>query len=286
MKTYNILIDIDCLLDTRIPIAMGIDKSAVEKVTGAGYEWWRRPHDFFDNENSPIHIPGYKEAWDNRDVSVLPDSLLTNLVFFLKEMTEELKSAQFGKGSLDKIDYDNIRLDINMYPYKELSKEERDSICEAVKYYCAVGTLVTHCYKPHNQITPAMLGDNYKAYFVYEFGNWFHNYHEEVITTIRPYPVSIYAPDIAYDNVNVSDIDDIDEELRKHKINPHSTLKLALSMFIFYEPLPIMLFSMFNVNLVTQFQKEMDDIKEEIHQRRVDQSSSSSSSSPSGENSS
>lgn len=283
MNKFNVLIDLDCLLDTRVPVAMDLNKDAIAKATGKSLDWWNRDSDLFYRTDHQIHIPGYKEAWEQRTNEILPRSLMTNLVYFLNEYTSDIKSGQFGKGSLEKMDIVNTHIDINIYPYNGLAQEERVAICEAVQKYCVVGTTVSAVYLAPNAITPARLEDCYKSYYVYEFGKWIRNYHRELITTTKPYLVQVFAPAIKYDDVEMPPEDDND--ISEYNIDPHTTLKLALSTFIHYEPLPVMLFSMFHRGMVEAFQGQMTDLKQEVDRNRTGQSSSSSSS-PSGENSS
>lgn len=50
-KTYNILVDLDALLDTRLAIAIELDSAAIEPTLAkdAPVSWWHRTHDHFDH---------------------------------------------------------------------------------------------------------------------------------------------------------------------------------------------------------------------------------------------
>lgn len=269
-KTYNILVDLDSLLDTRLAIATELDPVTCNDlmvVNDEGLSWWTREHDHFDHVKSPIRIDGYKERWDNRDASVLPKSLMTNLLLFIREQTLEILEGQFGNGSLDLVDYTCSNVDINIYPYT-LSESVSSRIAEMVKRQCALGTTTRCVAIPHDRLTPDYLESGYKAYFLYDFSNWIHNFSGQMVQSTLPRDTMFFVPSVLHDNT-LDTIEESDDAVEQHRFDKQMALKLALARFIHYEPLPVMLFSIFHTGYMETFKHEMKLLKDEIRDRRV-----------------
>lgn len=269
-NTYNILVDLDALLDTRLATAIELAPDVCNElmVTNEdGLSWWTRPHDHFDDPKSPIQIPGYKAAWESRTEEILPKSLVTNLMYFIREQTLEVLDGQYGKASLDLVDYAHSHIDINIYPY-ELPDKVQDRIAEMVKRQCAMGTTAKCVRFPHKVLNPDYLESGYKIYFLYEFSSWVHNFEAQMLQSQLPTDNLYFVPSLLHDNT-LDTIEDLDDDIEDFRFDKQMALKLALSRFINYEPLPVMLFSIYNASYAEQFRHEMMGLRKEMRERRM-----------------
>lgn len=267
-KTYNILVDIDALLDTRLTIAIDANEKAAAATLSpdALHSWWTRPHDHFDHPSSDIRIDDYKALWDARDATVLPKSLMTNMLFYLREHTLEILDGQFGRSGLDIVEYVRSHVDINTYPYT-LDPVDEQRLSDVVRADLAMGSTVRCVHIPHSKLSPAYLSEAYQDYILYDFSSWVHNFERELVRSKLPGSCTMLVPSLLHDNT-LDTIEDLDDDATAIGYDKQMALKVALSMFIQYEPLPTMLFSVFHQGFMENFRTEMLSIRKELRDRR------------------
>lgn len=268
-KTYNILVDLDALLDTRLAIAIELDSAAIEPTLAkdAPVSWWHRTHDHFDHPSSPIRIDGYRDRWLARTADDLPKSLMSNMLYYLREHTLEILDGQFGRTGLDVVQYAKSRVDINTWPY-HVDPKDQQRLCDVVRRSLAIGSEVRCVHRAPNTLTPSYLDQTYKDYILYDFSTWIHHWETEMVRAQLPISTTILAPALLHDNT-LDTNEEIDKEIEALGFDKQMALKLALSGFIQYEPLPVMLYSAFHQGYMEVFNHEMAELRKELRDRRM-----------------
>ena len=113
---YNIFVDLDAILDTRLPILHAIDETTMVNEVKSG-RYTKRLRDTFGVISNDI----FTALYSGRNKSTLLASGPTHLFNLLIETCIELKTIKKTMGDVSK-----LKLYLNIYPY-ELSMEEQDN---------------------------------------------------------------------------------------------------------------------------------------------------------------
>lgn len=186
MASKNMLVELDCLLDTRISTVSLINEKAAVELLKPEYRkrTWDDIHTLtgglVDNET-------FREAYDNRGVETLINARCTAIVVMLNHFLMELEDQ-----STDSPEFDSTRVDVNVYPY-DLSSDEQEMLVTAVMAYAGIQTQVKVVRFPYAEITPKRLKDNYHAVILYDFDKWF-SLHVEALEHVRIPRCTMLAP--------------------------------------------------------------------------------------------
>src|SRR5690606_26679266 len=118
---YVVMVELDVILDTRLAVAAGLDDKAwLEIARHPGYAL--RDTDDLSAFTQRFTREQYFDAWDKRDASCLPRSMMTNYVKILRDI-----SVKLDRQRRDKNDpfVENIEFQINVYPYSISSDVEK-----------------------------------------------------------------------------------------------------------------------------------------------------------------
>lgn len=182
-KKHGVLIDLDCLFDTRYAVLNEIDPVVTDNLLLNGYYF--RNRDEFPN----INLHEFRKKYQQRDVNTLKNSLPTSLMFRLAEIIGDF-IVEFGKeGRLL-----NPELILNIYPYK-LSNEEINemALCLKIRTNHIIPVRIINT-DPLN-ITPSWLKDNITFFYIYNWSEWLTKYTYTLMSN-RLDDVCIVAPSI------------------------------------------------------------------------------------------
>ncbi len=184
----NVLIELDCLLDTRIGTyvsKLGID---INEVLSKGLLWWQRmseePERFTDGR---VTLDEYKEAYAKRDIDTLKHSFVTNVTDHLMRVSQTMRKEEFRGREIEE-----VIVTINYYPY-QLTEEMIQGYIEAIKHTVSLDTIVRMVSIPPEKAHPRILAETYETYMVYNFEQWLepfaktlHNESKIPITVVSP----------------------------------------------------------------------------------------------------
>lgn len=237
MADQNILVDLDTILDTRLGALSLVSGEAAGAVLETDY--WNRPNDDFEQQ-----IPGkvtnaqYLEIYNNRNFDVLRNSLLTNMVHILGEMTRTLQTRQIRQ-----LDVGRITLTLNVWPY-ELEPHEYEVFAEAIRPYVALNTHVDVVNLPLDRATPSLLLSEYAAWITYDLDAWLLKHGEALRTNPIP-EFTLITPKIFFTRRLPTE-----EELRESETNvfdPFKVVELGLLEWVAIEFREVGFFSLIEI---------------------------------------
>lgn len=214
----EILIDLDCLLDTRLGlISTQSQENAFKCLINPDYRT-RTEDTFFDQ-----YLVGtiWKDYWDKRHELLLDDgfplviassaeTLFPAIVHEYIRM--EINDAEHKPGVLEE-----FKVSVNVFPYK-LPQRELDEL-----------KIIIHQMFPHikdvkvvsyetSQLTPAKIRREFDSYWLYDLPHWLNTHVEEFKTTVHP-NTRIFAPRLMYKDRYKRELDPIALKVLENKTN-------------------------------------------------------------------
>ena len=236
-KVARVLISIDCILDTRLGTIMDIDPNLVDKIlVNKEFNYHERLVDEFPYINKTI----YDERYLNRDISILSQSMVTNLFGFLIEMHKTLQTEIKTKPDIDDLQYV-----INTYPYLLTPTELADLILCFRFNMKDQDIKVTTIWAAPEKITPEFCNTDITAMFMYDYELWL-SIHANKLSKVSLHDITLFAPMI-YKEKTPTD-DDINEFKETGMSDPFMIVSTALREMIELFFLPINEFSVYKPN--------------------------------------
>lgn len=155
MKT-NILINLDSLLDTRLPLVDILNPKYLE----GDNNYDTRLRDNFGN----ISTMNFHTFYKNRNKGILRNSLPTNIHSIINQ------SFYLELNDLNVEDDDDFKLYVNTYPYVLTSEEESlllDSLLLLSKYKS-----IEFIHRSHSEVTPKWVNDHVDIVIMYDGLQW------------------------------------------------------------------------------------------------------------------
>lgn len=198
-KVEGILTGLDELLDTRLGTVGLLSPEAARKLLSTDAYHTRETDEF-----EGVNAVEYKIAYAERTVRNLRNSVMTPVVFHLRQVVKQLLwQAVSGP------DHDAVRLTVNVYPYSDFSDEEKSELSRVLKYHMNGGVDI----KAHEQpllsvdfidvapekLTPSHCKASYGAMYMYNPWAWLNLHTEALKAGPRLPEVIIYAPRLYHD---------------------------------------------------------------------------------------
>ncbi len=236
LQKQKILIELDCLLDTRIgTIAMMGDELATQ-VLNNGYH--TREEDWFEG----IDNDKFKELYARRDIETLKYSTITTFLPLLKHLCnliyEEAISRPYHSGP---------EVYVNIYPYY-MTGDTANYISSAIKHWVG-STADIHIVRTEPKDMVPRFCKEYALIVMYNPTEWFNLHVPEMIRNhLRD--ITLYIPQI-YQNKKPSE-----QELSKienETINPFIALEIIMKTLIDVTLLDVSFFSIIDPNQSMDF---------------------------------
>lgn len=161
-----ILIDMDCLLDTRLGTVATLSAEAANHLVGSDLYWVRENDEWEALTGGLVTNDAFRDAYAQRDHHVLKKSVVSGIPsMLLRILTEHNVNLRDGLGTKD------LGIEINLWPY-EFSDEERDTLEAILRGFTYRDLPITFCSRPHDTITPVILKERYAAWIMYDFQAW------------------------------------------------------------------------------------------------------------------
>lgn len=238
----KVLVELDCILDTRIACIAILSAAHAAEILSSGYferqsdEFWKRV---------PIQESEYKALYNNRgsNPAVLENSHLTMFTaLMLKDMVkgllEEMVTSPFSTG---------FTFVINQYPH-ELSPEECQGMKQCLYDIVGVEFSIDFVRLSPEQLTPSLIENEYCMLTMYDYEAFIRAQGEAMCRQpIRT--TKLYCPAIF--NFRVPSLEDM-QEFQRLQVDPFSEVRLIASPMIDLEFLHISNFSVLDIKAILE----------------------------------
>lgn len=168
----NVLVDLDSIMDTRLPVLYAIDEDVAERAIKTG-TYFSRYKDEFEYITLDIFKPIYNDRTKNVLSLATPTKMLDTISDYCSEALLQNKSTG-GNGKLT--------IYINIFPY-ELSPTEYDNLASGVRYM--IGDVdVKIVSMSISELTPKWVDDNLALLVLYQGLDWLE-YHTAMVNIIK-----------------------------------------------------------------------------------------------------
>lgn len=172
MIEVKMFVTLDTLFDTRLTCLKKYNNDYVASTLKNGY--FTRLTDRFSKCNKEIIDSDYENIYNTRDLNILRNSRMTNIVNFIKK-----EMVYFKTGQLEHPEVINIHLTINIWPFI-IPNDELKGLCNILQNDMGVSKIMV-MNKPLKDITPKFILDNFNTVVMYDFFNeWFEYYKVEL----------------------------------------------------------------------------------------------------------
>lgn len=182
----KLLVDMDCLLDTRIGTVSLLNEEAACKLLSEKYSN-RVFDDFEELTEGLVTNEEFSKRWETRDKETLKASMMTNIMKLLVSLT-----SQYEKDMIETPFVKEFILYVNLHPYI-LTDAEIEIIKEAISVHCGINLKIRTIHLPLEKITPKKLKEDFDGFITYSFDNWLKIHSEALDKTPIP-RVTIFAP--------------------------------------------------------------------------------------------
>lgn len=189
----KILVELDCLLDTRIATVALIESAAASAMIDNNYQN-REIDDYYQLTNGLVTTEQFKQRYYDRDVDTLKGSLPTNMVKYLRSISINLSKQKIADPEVE-----GLTVYVNVNPY-QLTEEEKQQLSLVVGHYLYPETVVKIIDLKMSSLTPSKIKHDWDAVILYDFNHWF----SENVTTLDTVAIPrniMYAPALYLDHV-------------------------------------------------------------------------------------
>jgi len=241
----RVLVSLDALLDTRIATISQIDSEAAVKLVDNPAYYERRTDDF--TELCGIGREQFKDAYARRNKATLQKSLITHIPFMLDELICRLEEQEDGTPYQE-----GLGLDVNIWPYVELSESERNMLINAVMARAGRQTIPNIVCIPPEQLTPSMVKTTYSGLILYDFRDWFQH-HMQMFQAVPCPRTTVLTPALFHDRIPEPE-EYLEEGMRKD-VSPFELMRFALLECFGAEFLKPTFFSLYRPEYDIRFKK-------------------------------
>lgn len=259
----RLLIDLDCLLDTRLAAISTVSSDVAQMMVGIPQlmdKYRKRNTDDFSQFG--IDMEKYNEVWKNRKASILRASMMTPLAHFLVDIVEQvhqeaiLKPHEYRGG---------FEIHINTYPYVDLSRVEIDALLDAISSRLKRRVPIYSVCLSDEELTPFLIREReYNCIFFYNFVYWLSTQFpntlsdEEALDRCIP-GVTVYS---SYQIANMDDMKDAFEfkNPQGEQCPPHIGAQIALKPVINLEFINIDYYCIIDLDLHVNLTVELSKI--------------------------
>lgn len=175
----RLLVELDCLLDTRIATVARLSQAAAKKLLTKEYRS-REMDDFETLTGGLVTNDAFREMYAKRDVETLKMSRCTGMPLLLNQFIKTLEQQRITSA-----EYDEVVVEVNVYPY-QLKADEQEMLVNSVMAYAGVETQVKVVSLTPQEITPNRIRSDWDTLILYDFDGWFKYHHEEMNTIKNP----------------------------------------------------------------------------------------------------
>lgn len=234
-----ILVELDCLLDTRLGTLIKLDESVATEVIKSDYHL--RESDRW-NELVDIEVDqaGYDYLYRSRDVDTLKLSKITSLLPVLSKML-----ADVCESSLSDIESEGVQLHINYHPYK-LSDTDIEALKQALRYHLTLPVELSFVSIPMVGLMPSVVKDTYDGVIMYDIDGWLKKHQNALIECAMP-TVIFMGPAIYFNEKPTAE--QVREEIGD-EYTPFQAIEIVLAEYIALRLIDVSNFSLIRLGSV------------------------------------
>jgi len=176
-SAFNLLLDMDCLFDTRMGTLLDVAPDLASTLSVKAYRQ-RQLDDFTTVTEGKVSTEAFQARYATRDLEILKKSLITGIVPILITYVEGLQERLFRK-----IDVSGINIDLNIYPYTlpgPLLESIQNHLRALFPPFVEIGV---GRYGPE-QLTPEFFDLYYNGWVTYDLHAWLAQHHDALL--IKP----------------------------------------------------------------------------------------------------
>jgi len=174
LKSHRFLIELDCLLDTRLSTLNALNPAFPEAIIERGYHV--RQGDFFDLLVPDIDMAAYKAFYASRGSR--QDILKTSLVtFYIARLLADIEA--YKDAATNSPDFEGIAVDVNTWPYS-LTTAEDEELKLILREMIPLDVIIKTTSIPIEHLTPSLLKENWVTFTIYDFDAWLQRHHGEL----------------------------------------------------------------------------------------------------------
>lgn len=224
LEPANILVDLDCILDTRLGTILKMGTHSYLEIMKEGYH--SRTTDYFEY----LDMDRYRKMYEDRDLETLKLSQMTPVVDIIVEY-----AANVLHNALESPYKFEPTIIINTYPYKDLPQSSIDAIVGVFVGLTKGLATVKTCYRSFDQLHPAYVKRHLTAMVKYDYLMWLEKYMGDKSLSERfTMPeVTLLAPRVSLN----------DSEGSSELIEASEGLEKLMGIFIGLKVLDISIFS-------------------------------------------
>ncbi|WP_233874975.1 hypothetical protein [Paraburkholderia adhaesiva] len=227
----NVLIFLDCLLDTRLGTLARMSDALARRVLSAGKSgnYLEREEDAFegvDNEE-------FRRLYRARDVETLKHSTITTLTTLLGDFTRTLSRIVRNRPWLH-----GVRILVNTWPYR-LDVSTLAALRDAITLWAGGFTPVEMVDYAPDQLTPLFVKSSFDILFMYDYEEWLHM-HGEAFSKTSLADVNVIVPAIYF---NRRPDEKTFDELVRDGAHPFAAITMLTSGFVGLELIDVKYFS-------------------------------------------
>lgn len=186
----NLLVDLDSLMDTRLPYLSSLSTKVAKEVIDNGY-YTNRLKDQFNTIPYDLFTPIYRNRSKLALKLATPTNMLAFIGSYITEALLETKSSGVSK---------KIKLYINTYPYT-LSTIENNHIVMGIRRAIAYDIDIEAVYMSFDDLTPKWVDANLAAMIMYNGIDWLE-YHSAygLLKEHKLSTTALFVPTLTYSN--------------------------------------------------------------------------------------
>ena len=227
----KILITLDSLFDTRLGVLKTYNPNLVVPVLKNGY--LKRITNKLSLFDSNIADNTLNELWINRNLTVLKNSELTMIIYYL--MDDTLNTIGVKNEFPDSV---KLNITVNTYPYV-ISSELWLKLSNSLKKILNVDTL-NRSHLSFEQLSISYLSSNFKNFIVHDINEWSSFHQKQLMTPVVNNSLdrlTITAPILLGNDIDITELDET------MITNIQRAEKLAFSSFFLTDFRPLRTFS-------------------------------------------
>lgn len=229
----HILVELDCLLDTRLGTAHLLNKYSVKPIIESGKYHIRDNDNLSQLSGAKFSDEEFRIAYHERNVETLKASIPTNMLGFLHKVASLL-----SKDIIDSPEIDGIEVCVNTHPYK-LDKDNLDDLVNIVGSYLHSTIKVSVVSFKMSELSPNTIKEKYEAVILYDFDFWYSENYMLLKECMMPRNI-IYAPALY---IKEKPSKDELAKLQQENLTPFNLLEHALLPHVSLNFLPPYTFS-------------------------------------------
>lgn len=226
-SALNLLLDLDCLFDTRMGTLLDLDPEIAGHLSVSAYRE-RLLDDYTALTQGRVTTEAFNARYATRNLDILQKSIITGIVPVLITYVEGLKERLF-RG----VDVTDINIDLNLHPY-----HLPGPLLESIK------NCLLHLFPPYvkfgvgrydtAKLTPAFFDTYYNGWVTYDLQKWLEIHHEQLL--VKPLNgMSVISPKLFMKEPGEFKTED---EVFK-EADVHGLFEMVMEDFLHIEHLPV-----------------------------------------------